>query len=162
MRLLNTTTLELHECFDDKIPRYAILSHRWDDREVTFTDVSKRRNLEAPGWIKIQESCELALKCNHLWIWIDTCCIDKRSSAELSEAINSMYRWYSKAAECYAYLNDVLCNVEDVIKMDSFLSDEITLREEVHHAFRSSEWFSRGWTLQELLAPSKVFFIDRD
>lgn len=65
MRLLATTTLELHEFFSDKVPEYAILSHRWGDGEVTFKDVTKKRNLEAPGWIKIQKSCEFALKRQH-------------------------------------------------------------------------------------------------
>lgn len=162
MRLLNTTTLELHEFFDAKIPEYAILSHRWEDGEVSFKDVFKRRNLEAPRWIKVQKSCEFARKRKAIWIWIDTCFIDKRSSAELSEAINSMYRWYSEATECYAYLNDVLFDFEHVPNMKAWRPFETTLSEEDERTFRNSEWFHRGWTLQELIAPSNVLFIDKD
>jgi hypothetical protein len=80
--------------------------------------------------------------------WLDSCCIDKTSSAELSEAINSMYRWYQNAQVCYAYL-------EDVPAEDSSLWSEDS-------AFRKSKWFTRGWTLQELLAPEIVVFYDHD
>lgn len=78
------------------------------------------------------------------WIWNDTCCIDTRSSAELEEAINSMYRWYAEAAMCLAYLQDVPddCPIEDASS-----------------AFRKSRWFKRGWTLQELLAPHCLVFL---
>jgi hypothetical protein len=79
------------------------------------------------------------------WAWVDTCCIDKKSSAELSEAINSMYAWYAEAAACYAYLSDVQTS-DDVQSEDSM--------------FRRSRWFTRGWTLQELIAPRFVDFFD--
>jgi hypothetical protein len=79
------------------------------------------------------------------YVWVDTCCIDKRSSAELSEAINSMYTWYRNAITCYVYLNDVSCDNDTG----------------VHDAMRRSTWFTRGWTLQELLAPDTVYFVDR-
>jgi hypothetical protein len=84
--------------------------------------------------------------CNH--IWIDTCCIDKSSSAELSEAINSMYDWYAASQVCYAYL-------ENIERLDDTTDVNIKL-------LRNSTWFSRGWTLQELIAPKKVEFFDKD
>ena len=117
------------------------------------------------GYKKIKACCALAASCSYEYVWIDTCCIDKTSSAELSEAINSMYRWYLNAAICYAYLVDVWIGEE---RKDSrrVLRD---LREyspwavtELWKKFRESRWFTRGWTLQELLAPKLMFFFDKD
>ena len=93
----------------------------------------------------------MALNDGWDWIWIDTCCIDKRSSAELSEAINSMYLWYREAQVCYAYLSDVCINVDTG---EPFY-------QHVYKTFHESRWFRRGWTLQELLAPQSVVFYDR-
>lgn len=161
-RLLNTTTVEHHEFFYANIPKYAILSHRWEDGELSFKDVMKQKNLNARGWTKIRKACEFVWKRKYEWIWIDTCCIDKRSSAELFEAMNSMYRWYKGAYECYAYLNDVTCNGQDLTKTDDWQPLEEPLSGDIQEALRSSEWFCRGWTLQELLAPSHILFIGRD
>ena len=80
------------------------------------------------------------------WIWIDSCCIDRTSSAELAEDITSMYQYYRNAAECYAFLSDVY----DAKSADSE-------KGKLQH----SKWFTRGWTLQELLAPSRVIFINK-
>jgi Heterokaryon incompatibility protein (HET) len=99
------------------------------------------------GWKKIVGCCQLALDEGLEWAWIDSCCIDKTSSSELSEAINSMFRWYRDAEICYAYLSDVSVPLEEVTNMD---------------AFRFSKWFTRGWTLQELLAPEELKFFDKD
>ncbi|THV00330.1 hypothetical protein K435DRAFT_934148 [Dendrothele bispora CBS 962.96] len=148
MRLINTTTLQVVEFLSIDVPPYAILSHTWGNEEVTFRDMMLRftedlaveastRIEQKAGFIKIQKSCELAKRKGFGYIWNDTCCIDKESSAELSEAINSMYRHYGNSGVCYAYLVDVS-------------------RE------RLSRWFTRGWTLQELLAPSEVVFYDKD
>ena len=103
-----------------------------------------------PGYRKLRRCCELAFQAGLKFAWIDTCCIDKRSSAELSEAINSMFKWYSNSALCYAYLDDV-----------------ITEETPVSHAmekssFRASKWWTRGWTLQELIAPGSVLFFDQN
>ena len=149
MRLLNTNTnsLEFEEFFDTQVPRYAILSHRWGSEEVTLQDVRKGRKQDGQGHAKIKRCCAFAQSRGFQWVWIDTCCIDKKSSAELSETINSMYRWYQSAGECYAHLADVNWNSQDVnTSMKSF---------------RQSIWFTRGWALQELLAPSSVIFVDR-
>ncbi|KAL8654061.1 MAG: hypothetical protein Q9210_001730 [Variospora velana] len=124
MRLINTSKLTLHDFYDEQIPPYAILSHTWGTEEVTFQDFEKPHPQD-PG----------------RYVWIDTCCIDKTSSAELSEAINSMFRWYRNAEVCYAYMVDV---------------DKANPQ-----AFGESRWFRRGWTLQELLAPEAVLFYDR-
>ena len=144
MRLLHPATFRFEEFFDSNVPRYAILSHRWGDGEVTFQDFDIGKEQTRSGFIKIKSCCSLAQSRGFEWIWIDTCCINKKSSAELSEAINSMFRWYAEAGECYAYLSDVRGN-ED---LDS------------PAGFKQSRWFTRGWTLQELLAPSSVIFYD--
>jgi hypothetical protein len=75
--------------------------------EVTFQDLSREGHQQKEGYAKIEGCCQQAIKDQLLWVWVDTCCIDKTSSAELSEAINSMFRWYESAEVCYAYLQDV-------------------------------------------------------
>ncbi|KAL8669990.1 MAG: hypothetical protein Q9168_005452 [Polycauliona sp. 1 TL-2023] len=152
MRLIDTSTLELCEFFDRDIPEnYAILSHRWCSNEATLQDFEKGVQQEREGFKKIKDFCELALASHIEWAWVDTCCIDKKSSAELTEAINSMYNWYKRACECYVYLSDVLWEGgEDNIGQTTL--DQI----------RKSNWFTRGWTLQELLAPRDVYFFDHD
>jgi len=93
MRLLRTTTLELHEFFDNGIPPYVILSHRWEEAEVTFQDMKDGQRPGKKGFQKIVQFCQQAVEDGFQYAWIDTCCIDKTSSSELSEAINSMFRW---------------------------------------------------------------------
>lgn len=135
MRLLNTQTLQLKPFPDDRnLPQYAILSHRWrDGREVSFQDMQRLTDPaareEIKGWRKIRRCCEQAQKQRLDWAWVDTCCIDQTSSAELSEAINSMYRWYANAYVCYAYLRDV-----EYDEQGHWVDD-----------FERSEWFERGW-----------------
>ncbi|KIW13670.1 hypothetical protein PV08_08861 [Exophiala spinifera] len=132
-------------------PPYAILSHQWGDEEdeISFADIrrtreeSQARVRRKAGWRKLQGCCEQALKDGLEYVWIDTCCINKESSAKLTEAINSMYRWYKNSVVCYAFLYDFAAP-EGIDKM------------------LKSRWFSRGWTLQELIAPQDVFFYDRD
>lgn len=144
MRLLNTLTLEL-EAFDQAdVPVYAILSHTWNNDEVTYAEIRDiNESIRAKrGFSKIDNCCRIALEQYGMkHVWIDTCCINKESSAELSEAINSMYKWYKHASACIVYLADVPVNAT--------IGD-----------FRSSRWFTRGWTLQELVAISKrTFFV---
>ncbi|KAK4172333.1 putative vegetative incompatibility protein HET-E-1 [Triangularia setosa] len=143
MRLLNTTTIRLESPWS--APIYAILSHTWGGDEVLFADIcdpQKPLPFSKKGFRKVSDSCERARQDGYKYIWIDTCCIDKTSSAELSEAINSMFRWYHRADRCYAYLSDV--NVPGEPTVD----------------FENSRWFTRGWTLQELIAPRDVRFYD--
>ena len=136
MWLLNTQTLKL-EAFLGKIPSYAILSHRWEDEELSFGDVTPEYQ-HLKSYQKVKAFCEEAARNNFQYVWVDTCCIDKKSSAELGEAINSMYMWYERADICYAYLCDVQGN----------------------RGIAESSWFTRGWTLQELLAPTSLQFYD--
>ncbi|PGG96639.1 hypothetical protein AJ79_09512 [Helicocarpus griseus UAMH5409] len=145
MRLINTKTLQLEEFPDDCIPPYAILSHRWQEEEVTFRDMETAIASAKKGYTKLSSSCAQAAKDGLGYVWVDTCCIDKSSSAELSESINCMYEWYRCAAVCYGYLYDV---------------DELSVGE--GSSFRSSVWFTRGWTLQELIAPSKMEFFNAE
>ena len=150
MRLINTRTLQLEE-FLGWIPEYAILSHRWMGDEISFPDFHDPDVRQSSRFAKIKNCCEFARRQNQLkWVWIDTCCIDKKDNAEFTEAINSMYNWYQKASKCYAYLADVL-RVED---------ERGDWTEQSRMDFRNSAWFRRGWTLQELLAPMTVIFLD--
>ena len=144
MRLLNTTKITLEEFENDSIPEYAILSHRWELDEVSFQDMENGKAIIQKGYAKIKGCCVQAAKDGWKYAWIDTCCIDKSSSAELSQAINSMYQWYSNAQVCYAYLSDVSAPAEPQSNLE----------------FYESKWFKRGWTLQELLAPSEVVFLN--
>ncbi|KAF5338563.1 hypothetical protein D9758_016541 [Tetrapyrgos nigripes] len=147
MRLLHTKDLTVKQFFTD-IPRYVILSHTWEQDEVSFQDI---QNLDIArskaGWRKVENACGRARRYHFDWIWIDSCCINKESSAELSEALNSMYQYYEDAAMCYVYLSDV--------------SGEYHPGNEKSN-FRGSRWFKRGWTLQELLAPEYVVFLDKN
>lgn len=148
MRLVNTRTLLLEEFVDYEIPGYSILSHTWGKEEVTFKDMTEGLPpVEKAGYSKVTGSCRMALADGYGYIWIDTCCIDKSSSAELSEAINSMYEYYALAMRYYVYLADV----------DHNRSTDSTA--DLHVALRKSRWFTRGWTLQELIAPSSLSFL---
>jgi hypothetical protein len=139
----------------DKTPPYAILSHTWGagkDEEVTYKDVIDKTGDKRPGFKKL-EFCGKQARADGLhYFWVDTCCIDKSSSAELGESINSMFRWYQNAARCYVYLSDVSVRTQDGVSEHT----------EWESAFRNSRWFTRGWTLQELLAPKIVIFYSQD
>jgi hypothetical protein len=145
MRFINCTTLQVEEFFGRDIRPYAILSHTWGDEEVSFADLplDKPTTIARAGYRKIAFTCAQATRDGLNYAWIDTCCIDKSSSSELSEAINSMFAWYRNSHHCYVYLSDV-----SKASMD--------------HSFSESRWFTRGWTLQELLAPEDVIFYDRE
>ncbi|KAI4123669.1 MAG: hypothetical protein LQ338_005159 [Usnochroma carphineum] len=161
MRLLNTTSLEFEEFFNSNIPNYAILSHRWGPKEVSFKEMRKHAAPPGPGLAKIKNFCQMAKNNGLKWAWIDTCCIDKRSSAELTETINSMYKWYACSAVCYAYLSDVKLLPEVLAILNPSLSASwLDKRPEIKRSFHDSRWFTRGWTLQELLAPEHVIFFD--
>ena len=159
MRLLefkNDGNFSLTKDLIDKIPPYAILSHTWgeDDEEVTFQDLVQSVVGSKAGYRKIEFCGKQATRDGLHYVWIDTCCIDKSSSNELSEAINSMFRWYHGAAKCYVYLSGVL-------KDNSDENDQI-LGSSWESAFRKSRWFTRGWTLQELIAPVSVEFYSEE
>ncbi|KAF3041053.1 hypothetical protein E8E12_000282 [Didymella heteroderae] len=146
MRLLDVKTYKLHIFYGVDIPQYAILSHTWleDHEEVTFAHLQSQARTDwsrLPGAQKIQLACRQALQDGYFWAWVDTCCIDKSNNAELSEAINSMFRWYKKSKACYVYLMDV-----DLTKDN--------------HDILTSRWWTRAWTLQELVAPTDVRFYD--
>jgi hypothetical protein len=163
MRLIDATLLELCSFMDEsQLPPYAILSHTWGVDEVTLEQLNHvltredHRSTsvkESHGFWKITQACQQALLDGLAYVWVDTCCIDKSSSAELSEAINSMFRWYQNAEVCYAYLDDVQVALEPGVD-GVLLSDERFSEEEL----ASSRWFTRGWTLQELVAPNDVVF----
>ena len=144
MRLINTETGQFEEFIGRKVPKYAILSHTWEEEEVSFQDMTNGAFEKKKGYAKISKTCQLASAAGYRYAWVDTCCIDKSSSAELTEAINSMYRWYQRSAICYTYLSD--------LPPDAHLGTELP----------NCRWFTRGWTLQELIAPDEIYFLDRD
>jgi hypothetical protein len=141
---------------DDDIPKYAILSHTWGagTEEVTYRDLIDGTGKSKPGYDKIRFCAQQAADDGLQYFWVDTCCIDKSSSAELQEAINSMFRWYQNSAKCYVYLSDVWAKKRKPSDRFSEYSWE--------SAFWGSRWFTRGWTLQELLAPDSVDFFSRE
>ncbi|KAM7187586.1 vegetative incompatibility protein HET-E-1 [Rhypophila sp. PSN 637] len=151
MRLLlapdNTHPIQTEEFIGDGIPKYAILSHTWGTEEVSLQEFSSpsASTGSKSGLDKIRTTSSKAKERDGLeYTWVDTCCIDKTSSAELTEAINSMYAWYAGAEVCYAYLSDLDPGAD------------------LETALPQCKWFTRGWTLQELVAPRHVIFFDRD
>jgi hypothetical protein len=154
MRLLKVNEndeLSLTEDLNQKIPKYAILSHTWADEEVTFEDLTTGAGLTKRGFAKIKFCGDQAIRDGLLHFWVDTCCINKSNNTELSEALNSMFRWYRDASKCYVYLSDVSVHDHDVSNRSTWES-----------AFRRCRWFNRGWTLQELIAPTTVEFFSME
>ncbi|KAI1871726.1 hypothetical protein JX265_005712 [Neoarthrinium moseri] len=147
MRLLNVHTLAFEEFHRAQVPPYAILSHRWRDEEVAFNEIHTPEATTKAGYVKIWRFCEKAAELGFEYGWVDTCCIDKTNSTELSEAINSMFRWYQNSAICLAYLFDVTAEA---------------YQESPSASLAQSKWFTRGFTLQELLAPAQVYFLASD
>ncbi|RYP37989.1 hypothetical protein DL767_002717 [Monosporascus sp. MG133] len=178
MRLINVSNGELKEVFPERAPPYAILSHVWDDdKEVTFQEWARRDTDEAvrrkSGYQKIVGACQQAINDKLEWLWCDTNCIDKTSSAELTEAINSMFAWYTNSQVCYAYLEDVDFRSTRVTRSSGSTAGVLNKNaeenspdsvdtEDVHPLIEKSRWFTRGWTLQELLAPSREVFFAKD
>ncbi|KAK1753619.1 heterokaryon incompatibility protein-domain-containing protein [Echria macrotheca] len=161
MRLLHSQTLQFTDLTDDNtLPKYAILSHRWGDEEVTYEDMRGEvtaATKKKKGYHKIRACAAQARRDGFDYIWIDTCCIDKSSSAELTEAINRMFRWYRESAVCYAFLGDVPSLPQKTSGISLFATPRWK-----NEFFKKSVWFTRGWTLQELLAPRSVVFYSRD
>ncbi|KAH8884978.1 HET-domain-containing protein, partial [Thozetella sp. PMI_491] len=159
MWLINTSTLALKQFHGDKTPFYAILSHTWTDEEISFQEFEQTANstdatvLAKAGYRKIVATCEQAKKDGHRYAWIDTCCIDKSSSAELTEAINSMFEWYRRSLVCYVYLDDFVPSPEN--------TDTDAWKDELETHLRQCRWFTRGWCLQELIAPRNMRFFNR-
>lgn len=159
------TTIRLLQCKPDgritfrettssDVPAYAILSHTWEKEEVIFQDLEAdadvSKTVGKAGWKKIQFCAKQAAADGLQYFWVDTCCIDKTNSVELGAAINSMFRWYQNAARCYVYLGDV----NKTAGRDD--------NSEWKAALRASRWFTRGWTLQELIAPRLVDFFSSE
>lgn len=172
MRLLNATTHEFQDFYDGNPPPYGILSHTWGYEEVSYHDL--RHGLTETvqykyGWRKIDHCCRQAQKDSLEFVWVDTCCIDKSSSAELQEAINSMFHWYEMSTECYVFLGDFerpsgystsTGDDSQVQSADAAPSRLPGTAETSLPGFKNARWFRRGWTLQELLAPESVRFFD--
>jgi hypothetical protein len=136
-----------------EIPSYAILSHTWgaDGEEVTFEDLQDAIYKSKAGYEKLRFCAEQAASDGLQYFWVDTCCINKSNAVELQHAINSMFRWYHNAAKCYVYLSDVHSTGNNQFSQTSWES-----------GFRTCRWFTRGWTLQELIAPKSVEFFSKE
>jgi hypothetical protein len=191
--------LAITSCDDNKLPPYAILSHTWgaDEEEVTFADIVNGGGTAKAGYEKIRLCGEQARQDGLEYFWVDTCCINKANKAELSLAIDSMFRWYRNSARCYVYLSDVssqtskpnlersvhqpdlqtsrwfawiwmLLVVQPIFPWYSsmirrfFTSSDVCSPQACESELQRSKWFTRGWTLQELLAPSVVEFFSRE
>lgn len=154
MWLIDTTSLRLEEVVDLQDCKYAILSHTWEEDEVEFQEMLAEsrpaRILKKAGFLKIKKTCEVAKEKGYTYAWVDTCCIDKTSSAALSEAINSMFHWYKESSLCLAYLSDLQVNNFELPESQTseFMKDCL--------------WFTRGWTLQELIGPEELDFYDQE
>ncbi|KAG4442537.1 hypothetical protein IFR05_001949 [Cadophora sp. M221] len=153
MRLLcynGDSDFSLAEFFKRNIPKYAILSHTWEKEEVTFEDLQNGTGKKKAGYKKIRFCAEQAKRDGLQYFWVDTCCIDKSNGVELAEAINSMFHWYHMSTKCYVYLSDVS---RIAVNIDGMTWEP---------AFRKSRWFTRGWTLQELIAPASIDFFGQE
>ncbi|KAK4667620.1 Vegetative incompatibility protein HET-E-1 [Podospora pseudopauciseta] len=137
----------------NRVPPYAVLSHTWgpEEEEVGYKDLEDGRAASKPGYDKIRFCADQAGRDGLKFFWVDTCCIDKSNSSELQEAINSIFRWYRNAAKCYVYLADVSTCKRDADGVPSWT-----------WAFQKCRWFARGWSLQELIAPTSVEFFSRE
>lgn len=156
MRLLECKAngnLVLRDFAGKNVPAYATLSHTWatDDSEVSFQDLEAGTGKSKAGWKKVNFCAKQAEADGLQYFWIDSCCIDRKDAVELSTAINSMFRWYKEAVRCYVYLSDV--SIPRAGGHDQSIWEE---------AFKKSRWFSRGWTLQELIAPKQVDFFSAE
>ncbi len=152
MFLINAMTLRVEEFVNGSTPRYAILSHTWDRYDITFQDLRDRAEGRESSREyddrKLVGLCKQTILDGLTHAWLDSCCIDKSSSASVSEAINSMFDWFANSTCCYAYLSDV--------------DMEMIHTEGVERTIRTSRWFTRGWTLPELIAPRRLVFFTRD
>ncbi|KAH8795608.1 heterokaryon incompatibility protein-domain-containing protein [Hyaloscypha finlandica] len=144
MRLINVHSMSVEEFIGRNIPPYGILSHTWEGSEVSYDEMRVGTARSKEAFHKIEMTCKLASRDGLAYVWVDTCCIDKSSSAELTEGINSMFVWYKRATVCYVYLSDLESSAD------------------VSTALEDCRWFSRGWTLQELIAPQEVKFFDQN
>jgi hypothetical protein len=160
MRLLNVDSTGgfslTADLTDNERLKYAILSHTWNknnDEEVTFEDLVQGTGRSKTGYEKISFCAEQGIRDGIHYVWVDTCCINKSNGVELQHAINSMFRWYRNAEKCYVYLRDVPDPGIDAGGQSHHTPWELSLRK--------SRWFSRGWTLQELIAPEAVDFFSK-
>ncbi|KAH8594000.1 heterokaryon incompatibility protein-domain-containing protein [Bisporella sp. PMI_857] len=144
MWLIDVSSITLKEFAGPNIPPYGILSHTWEGGEVSYQEMRDGAGRRKEGYNKIKMTCKLAAAHGLAYAWVDTCCIDKSSSTELTEAINSMFQWYKRAAICYVYLSDLESSAD------------------ISTALKNCRWFKRGWTLQELIAPYEVDFFDQN
>ena len=192
MWLINTTSLELESFTASDVPQYAILSHTWGDEEVSFQEINDMEKARMKsGFSKIKKTCQLARDSGIKYAWVDTCCIDKSSSAELSESINSMYNWYRQSRICYAYISDWppevdWANLRPLDDDDAEIEDSTSDKSSAVRLEKSNQaerldnspestcsssdsnnsmpllrWFTRSWTLQELIAPTTMEFYDQ-
>ncbi|KAL5359021.1 heterokaryon incompatibility protein-domain-containing protein [Aspergillus floccosus] len=154
MRLINVHTRKVERFSSSDIPPYAVLSHTWEKEEVTLQDMQREPFGTKKGYVKINYTCVQAEKDGLSYAWVDTCCIDKSNNTELEEAINCMFSWYTHSTKCYVYLADVEGHAQPTdTKQDMKPSNEALML-----SFSKCRRFTRGWALQELIAPRDVIF----
>jgi hypothetical protein len=138
-----------------RIPPYAILSHTWghDDDEVTYRDMMDGTGRDKAGYKKLTFCAKKAKRHGLRYFWVDTCCINKSDAIEIQKSINSMFLWYKNAARCYVYLSDIVITSHERGQLSKINWES---------CFQTHRWFTRGWTLQELLAPTLVEFYSQD
>lgn len=153
MRLLNTTTLELQEFPEGNEPSYAVLSHAWDGQEVSYVDYKENRRLDGYGYQTITRFCETAKTWGVQWAFIHSCCVDNGNAAEVEQAIHSTFDRFKRAYLCFVLLADVRpSGTGDIARLNRTTKQDIL----------QSRWFTRSWTLPELLAPPQIVFVDRE
>ncbi|KAI0555648.1 heterokaryon incompatibility protein-domain-containing protein [Xylaria curta] len=157
VELQGSGSLRLTKNLSGDIPPYAILSHTWgreDEDEVSYNDMLRGIITDKPGYQKLHFCRKQAVLDGIKYFWIDTCCINQSNFTEVTLAINPMFSWYQNSTKCYVYLQDVPSSGQNPRQTSS--------PPEWESAFRKSRWFTRGWTLQELLAPLSVEFFSSD
>lgn len=164
MWLINTHALQLEEFAGaaEAGVRYAILSHTWEDEEVTFQEFRSGDWRAKKGFAKIEQACKLAVQDGYTYVWVDSCCINKESSAELTMAINSMWRWYWESSVCFTYLSDLSGDCPFLEDPSEVEPEDLgtTSVDPWYEQLAQCRWFARGFTLQELLAPNTLHFFN--
>ncbi|KAG0701294.1 hypothetical protein DFH29DRAFT_852779 [Suillus ampliporus] len=137
------------EPIEEAVAKYfnwVMLSHKWESKEPLMHDIHDKvvYDLDPGGTVvKLQTFCKVTRDAGHRRAWSDTCCTDQNNNVELQRSVNSMFVWYRNSALTIVYLSDVPPSSKS-------------------GALADSTWNTRGWTIQEFLAPNVVLFYQVD